>query len=47
MGREPYSWSSDTDEVPGKMKLLLVLEESAVKVAGEWMEIGLIIGVKV
>ena len=45
--RDPYSWSSDTDEVPGKMKLLLVLEESAVKVAGELMEIGLRIGVKV
>ena len=39
--------SSDTDKGPGKTKLLLVLEESAVKVAGELREMGLRIGVKV
>ena len=38
--------SSVTDKGPGKMKLLLVLEESAVKVAGELREMGLRIGVK-
>ena len=41
------TWSSDTAEGPGKKKLLLVLEESAVKVSGELREMGLRIGVKV
>ena len=47
MRRDPYSWMSDTDKVPGKMKLFWVVEEIAAKVAGELREMGLRIGVKV
>ena len=45
--RDPYSWSSDSDKVPGKIKLFSVLEEISMKVAGELREMGLRIGVKV
>jgi hypothetical protein len=38
---------SNTDEVPGNMKLFWVVEEITAKVAGELREMGLRIGVKV
>ena len=45
--QDPETGSSDTDEGPGKRRLFKVQVESAVKVAGEFRDMGLRIGVNV